>query len=373
VNSVLIFETPAQVLADALVLVSRAVAQRDQVPAMTGVLLKAGAGEVELTATDGEMGMRVAFAAAVEAEGSLLIPARTFADLLRLVPADASVQMRGLEGQVGIRFLRSRFDLPTLSHDEFPPLEFESGVEPLRVRGDALKEIVRRTSYAVSARDDGRLFTIGMYLTVNDGHVTAATTDNHRLAWARVPALNDGAEHEILVPARALGEICRALPDDEVELFFEPGRLVVRTSGGLSAFLTAIRAQFPDTRRVVFETYATTVRFDLRTVLAAVERTGLVADQKNARIRVRVDEDLMRISAGSSEGGQGAEEVAVELHGEPVELVFGPRYLIDGLRSLPEGPSVLEVMHGESPARFRADIEVCDQFAIVMPLRQTES
>lgn len=368
----LIFETPAQVLSDALVLVSRAVAMRDQVPAMTGVLLRAAQGEVELTATDGELAMRVSVPAAVEAEGAVLVPARTFADLLRLVPPETSVQFRGLEGQVGIRFLRSRFDLPTLRSEEFPPLDFESQAQAFTVRGDALKDLVRRTNYAVSARDDGRLFTIGMYLTLREGYLSAATTDNHRLAWARVPA-SDGEDQEILLPARALAEIVRALPDDEVEVRFEAGRLLLRTPGGLTTFLTAIRAQFPDTRRIVFDSYATTVRFDLQPVLTAVERTQLVADQKNARLRLRVEENLLRISASSSDGGQGAEEVAVETNGEPVELVFGPKYLVDGLRSLPDGPAVLEVMHAESPARFRPDVERRDQFAIVMPLRQTES
>jgi DNA polymerase-3 subunit beta len=193
------------------------------------------------------------------------------------------------------------------------------------------------------------------------------------LAWARVTVSSEGPEQEILLPARALSEIVRALPDDDIELRFESGRLMLRTPGGLSTFLTAIRAQFPDTRRVVFDSYATTVRFDLPTLLSAVERTQLVADQKNARIRVRVEENLLRISASSSEGGQGAEEVPVETAGEPVELVFGPKYLVDGLRSLPDGQAVLEVMHAESPARFRPDVDRRDQFAIVMPLRQTES
>ena len=369
----LIFELTAQSLADALILVSRAVAMRDQVPAMTGVLLRAAQGEVELTATDGELAMRVAVPAAVEAEGGVLVPARTFADLLRLVPPDTSVQFRGLDGQVGIRFLRSRFDLPTLRAEEFPPLDFASQAEPFKVRGDALKELVRKTSYAVSARDDGRLFTIGMFLALREGYLSAATTDNHRLAWARVPVTSEAPDQEILLPARAFSEIVRALPDDDVEVRFEQGRFLARTPGGLSTFLTAIRAQFPDTRRVVFDTYTTTVRFDLGTVLAAVERTQLVADQKNARIRLRVEENIVRIAASSSEGGQGAEEVAVETSGEPVELVFGPKYLVDGLRSLPDGPAVLDVMHAESPARFRPDIERRDQFAIVMPLRQTES
>jgi len=371
VNTVLIFESPAENLADALLLVSRAVAQRDQVPAMMGVFLRAGEGELELTATNGELAMRTAIPASVESPGSLLVPARTFADLVRLVPADAAIQFRGLEGQVGIRFLRSRFDLPTLRADEFPPLDFTPSVPSYIVRGDALRELVHRTGYAVSQRDDGRLFTVGMQLLFQDGHLSAATTDNHRLAWAHVPMQGEGPQ-EILLPARSFGEIARIMPDDEVELFPEDGRIIMRAPG-LTTFLTSIRAQFPDTKRVVFESYKTTVHFDVEALLSAVERTQLVTDQKNARLKLRVDEALLRVSANSSEGGQGSEEIPAETAGEAVDLVFGPKYLIDALRSLPAGQAVLEVMHAESPALFRPDVPSRDQFAIVMPLRQAES
>lgn len=368
----LIFESPAEQLADALQLVSRAVAQRDQVPSLTGVLLRAGEGELELTATDGELAIRTTVPADVESQGTVLVPARTFADLLRLVPAQAEVEFRGLEGQVGIRFLKSRFDLPTLRSEEFPPLDFSAQGDPLLVRGDGLKELVRKTGYAVSARDDGRLFTIGMHLLVQGGHLSAVTTDNHRLAWAQTPC--EGAEEgkDILVPARPFAEVVRALPDEEVELFFTDARLIVRTHT-MTTYITAIRAQFPDTRRVVFDEYATTARFDVSTLLQAVERTQLVTDQRNARLRLRVEEDSIRISANSSEGGQGSEEVAAQSTGQAVELVFGPKYLIDALRSLHEDAAVLEVMHAESPALFRPDVPERDQFAIVMPLRQAES
>ncbi len=368
----LIFESPAEQLADALQLVSRAVAQRDQVPSLTGVLLRASDGELELTATDGELAIRTTVSAEVEAQGTVLVPARTFADLLRLVPAQAEVEFRGLEGQVGIRFLRSRFDLPTLRSEEFPPLDFSPQGDPVLVRGDGLKELVRKTGYAVSARDDGRLFTIGMYLSVREGHVSAATTDNHRLAWARTPVEGSGDEREILVPARPFAEVVRTLPDEEVELFFNDTRLILRTQS-MTTYVTAIRAQFPDTRRIVFDSYATTVQFDVASLLQAVERTQLVTDQRNARLRLHVEDDLLRVSANSSEGGQGSEEVPVQATGQAVDLVFGPKYLIDALRSLHGENAVLEVMHAESPALFRPDLPERNQFAIVMPLRQAES
>ncbi len=368
----LIFESPAQLLADALQLASRAVAQRDQVPSLTGVLLRASEGELELTATDGELAIRTVVRAEVSSQGTVLVPARTFSDLLRLVPAQAEVEFRGLEGQVGIRFLRSRFDLPTLRSEEFPPLDFTPEGDPLLVRGDGLKDLVRKTIYAVSARDDGRLFTIGMQLGVRDGHLTAAATDNHRLAWARTPVEGAAEEKDILVPARPFAEIVRILPDDEVEVFLNASRLIVRTSA-MTMYITAIRAQFPDTRRVVFDEYATTVRFEVGPLLQAVERTQLVTDQRNARLRVHVEEEALRVSANSSEGGQGSEEVAAQSTGQPVDLVFGPKYLIDALRSLHGERAVLEVMHAESPALFRPDAEPRDQFGIVMPLRQAES
>lgn len=367
----LIIESLASVLSDALVLLGKAVADRDQVPALTGVLLRGREGEVELTASNGEVGIRTAIPCSVEAQDAILVPARLFSDLMRLVPAQENVSLRAVDGQVGIRFLRSRFDLPSLRTEEFPPLVFEPSGPALRIAAQDLKDLVRRVVYAVAQKDDGRLFTTGIHLVAEDGRLCAAATDNHRLAWASTAAADAGQRTEALVPAKPFAELVRALGDAEVELYIETQRVLLRTEA-MTAFVARISTQFPDTSRVVFEKYATTARFDLETLLRAVERTTLVTDQKNARIRLHLDEEGLSVSASSSDAGQGVEALPCELEGSPADLVFGPRYLIDALRNLDGGTVVLQVQHGESPTLLRPDYASYSHFAIVMPLRQND-
>lgn len=367
----LIIDSSANVLSDALVLVGKAVADRDQVPALTGVLLRARENELELTASNGEVGIRTTIACAVESADSILVPARLFSDLMRLVPAHESVSMRAVEGQVGIRFLHSRFDLPSLRVEEFPPLDFAPGGKALRMTAQDLKEIVRRVVYAVAQKDDGRLFTTGIYLVAEEGRIALAATDNHRLAWASAFCVEALEREDALVPARPFAELVRALPDGEVELYIDPQRVLLRTES-MTAFVSRISTQFPDTRRIVFDSYATSVHFDLESLLRAVERISLVTDQKNARIRLHLDEDGISVSASSVDSGQGVESLPCQIDGAPVDLVFGPRYLIDALRSLDSGSVILQAQHGESPTLVRPDYESYSHFAIVMPLRQND-
>lgn len=367
----LIVDSSASVLSDALQLVGRAVADRDQVPALTGVLLRAREGELELTASNGEVGIRTSVNCSVESSDTILVPARLFSDLIKLVPSQENISVRAVDGQVGIRFLRSRFDLPSLRTDEFPPLDFEPTGKELRISVHDLKELVRRVVYAVAQKDDGRLFTTGIHLVAEGGRLAAETTDNHRLAFASMAAPGAEEREEALLPARLFAELVRSLPDGDVSIHIEPQRVLLRTES-ISAFISRITTQFPDTRRVVFDNYATTVRFDLDSLLRAVERTTLVTDQKNARIRLHLDEEGISVSASSTDAGQGVEALAAQLEGNPVDLVFGPRYLIDALRNLDGGGVVLQVQHGESPALLRPDFEKYSHFGIVMPLRQND-
>lgn len=367
----LIVETLASVLSDALVLVGKAVADRDQVPALTGVLLRAREGEVELTASNGEVGIRTAIACAVESPDAILVPARLLSDLMRLVPAQENVSLRAVDGQVGIRFLRSRFDLPSLRTEEFPPLEFATSASALRLAAQDLKDLVRRVGYAVAQKDDGRLFTTGIHLVAEGGRLSAAATDNHRLAWASTAATDAQERLEALVPAKPFVELVRALGDSEVEVYIEPQRVLLRTET-MSAFVARISTQFPDTSRVVFDKYATTARFEVEALLKAVERLTLVTDQKNARVRLHLDEEGISVSASSSDSGQGVEALPCTLEGEAADLVFGPRYLIDALRSLDGGMVALQVQHGESPTLLHPDYPSYSHLAIVMPLRQND-
>ena len=75
-------------LVGALGVVSRAVSTRGAVQVLSGVLLQASAGSLEIAATDMELSLRTRIDASVDGEGAVVLPGKLIADLARLLPAD---------------------------------------------------------------------------------------------------------------------------------------------------------------------------------------------------------------------------------------------------------------------------------------------
>src|SRR5512133_2294904 len=77
-----------QSLAHGLGIVSRAVSPRSTLPVLSNVLVATDEGRLRLSATNLEMGITNWIGARIEEEGSITVPARTFADLVNTLPAD---------------------------------------------------------------------------------------------------------------------------------------------------------------------------------------------------------------------------------------------------------------------------------------------
>ncbi len=113
--------TNREELVSKLSIVSRAVSTRAATQALSGVLLSASEGTLTLTATDLDLGLRTDLEAAIENEGSVLLPGRLLAEVARSL-ADTKVEIEAREAQqdVEIRSGSSSFHLRVLPVADFP-------------------------------------------------------------------------------------------------------------------------------------------------------------------------------------------------------------------------------------------------------------
>src|SRR5919204_6694763 len=73
-------------LAQKLAVVGRGVSTRTAVQILSGILVRAAEGRVELAATDMELSIRASLDAQVDGAGAVVVPGRLFVDLSRLLP-----------------------------------------------------------------------------------------------------------------------------------------------------------------------------------------------------------------------------------------------------------------------------------------------
>jgi len=323
-------------LVSTLQLVSRVVSTRSTLPALAGILVIADEEGVTLRATDMELGLsRALDGAAIDRPGTVLVPGRLLADVVRNLPeGEVSFAQRPEQGDVEITAGNARFHLRTLPADDFPRLP-ELEAEIVKLPAAALAEMIDRVARAAS-RDEVRPILTGVLLEAEGTRLTMVATDSYRLS-VKHNELADPIPQPINanVPARALRELARAIASEEpeeVEIAMPRNQAMFR-AGGVLLSSRLIEGQFPSWRQLIPESYEHEVRLPREELLEVARRVGQLA-QRNAPLRLRFSEDELTVAAETPDVGDASEGMPAPFSGEPIEIAFNPQFLIDGIDSV---------------------------------------
>src|SRR5215218_1954185 len=173
---------PKEELAQKLAVVGRAVSTRTSVQILTGILLRAEAGEVTLAATDMEISLRVSVEGQIEDQGAVVVPGRLLVDIVRLLPGgDVAIEHRGDEGLVRVTSGSASYALHTYNPDDFPRLPAVEGARNFEVDRTAFLETVAKVSRSAS-RDESRPVLTGIHVRIEGATLVMAATDSYRLS-----------------------------------------------------------------------------------------------------------------------------------------------------------------------------------------------
>src|SRR6266568_2910595 len=110
-------------LAQKLGVVSRGVSTRSAVQILSGILLQAEEGTLELAATDMELSLRTSVEAQIEDRGAAVVPGRLLVDLVRLLPKnDVLIEHKLEENTLQVTCGSAEYRLRTYSVEDFPRL-----------------------------------------------------------------------------------------------------------------------------------------------------------------------------------------------------------------------------------------------------------
>jgi len=333
--------TKREELVDKLSVVSRAVSTRAATQALSGVLVTAAEGRVTLSATDLDMALETTVAAEVETEGSVLLPGRLLAEVVRsLADPTVEIESREAEHDVEIRSGSSSFHLRVLPAEDFPKLPAPAE-QVLKIPAKELGASIELVAPAAS-RDDMRPVLTGVFVTASGSEMTMVATDSYRLAVKRTQLGNElGGEIEANIPARALRELGRILSSEGVEeatVSLLPNQAVFQ-AGAILLSTRLIEGQFPNFRQLLPESYDHDVRLPRGDFLDVTRRVSQLA-QRNAPLRLAFSSGELTVSAETPDVGDARETMPAAFDGESLEIGFNPEFLKEGIESV-EGDEVL--------------------------------
>jgi DNA polymerase-3 subunit beta len=363
------FRCERDTLADAVATAQRAVASRTgAMPVLSGLRVSLTPGSLELVGTDLELTIRVQIPAETDGEGSAVVPARLFSEIVRQLDGD-TVAVELADDDARIEAGRFATTLRTLSAAEFPrlPEVSEGGV---RVEAAAFAEALRQVVPGAS-RDDARPILTGVLLTASAGGLRLVATDSYRLALRDlqgVSMLEEG--QKVLVAAKGLGEVQRLLSGETGEIDVVLGeREVVFRVDTTEVTTRLIEGEFPNYQQLIPSGYPNRLTVSRDALQAAVNRVRLVGQSKDtAPIRLGMNAEGLELSAIAQDVGEAHESVEAKYEGTDLTVAFNSQFLLDGIDAAASDEVVIESIDPLKPAVLKAT-DSGDFLYLLMPVR----
>lgn len=358
--------------------VQSVVERRNTIPILSNVLIEAQKNRLSLMATDLDMEVVETVEADVARPGATTVSAHTLYDIVRKLPDGAQVQLDagGTEGRVSLVAGRSRFQLANLPREDFPAMS--AGALPHRFALEAadLRKLIDKTRFAIST-EETRYYLNGIFLHAfaakEQNLFRAVATDGHRLARFEMP-LPEGAEGMtgVIVPRKAVQELRKLLDDAAGLIEIAVSDTKIRFAFG-SVVLTSklIDGSFPDYQRVIPTGNDKILDVNARDLAEAVDRVATISAEKTRAVKLNVERARLALSVINPEAGSASEELPVDFNGEPMEIGFNSRYLLDILQQLDGSEAKFLLADAGSPTVVRdagADADLSTLY-VLMPMR----
>ena len=343
------FSCEKALLQAAISTTSRAVSPKSSIPALEGILLEAGS-DLRLTGYNLETGIRTIVPADIREEGTLVLGARLFGEIIRKLPDDI-VTFQAENYMVNIKCGMSELNILGTDPEEFPELPTVEYQNSLILPQSKLKAMISQTLFAVSDNESRPIHT-GSLFEVDGNGLTIVSVDGYRLAL-RHEAIDkkEGAEtFSFVVPGAALSEVEKICSDvDEPASVTQGARHVMFKVGDTMLVSRRLEGEFLAYRQAIPRNNTIHVEGDTRALLSSIDRVSLIiSDKLKSPLRCVFDSNLLKISTKTAIG-DAYDECPLSGDGGGLEIGFNNKYLMDALKAAPADKVRLELTTGVSP------------------------
>lgn len=352
------------------------VGSKATMPILSNVLIEAEKDCITLTTTNLDLGIRVKVKAEVKETGSVTLPVKRLAGIVRELPQlDVSFDAAP-NHQVKLNSGGSVFRIMGIGKEEFPPLPDFSDDKTFSLDQAELISMLRSVAYAQS-NDETRYILNGVYFNFRDGKLSLVATDGRRLALIakefEVPADKAGS---IILPAKTVSELLRMLDKGEkLKISFNDRRAAFQINAdnpdtglvdSIYLYSKVVEGNYPNYQQVIPRETHQRIKLERELFNECVHRAALVCSDKSNSVKLKVSNNLLEISASSPDFGESHESMAIAYSGPDLQVAFNPQFIVDPLSALTKDEIYFELKDEVSPGVIKTlENFVC----VVMPVR----
>lgn len=355
--------------------VVKGVASKTTMPILEGILIQTNDNEIKLTTYDLEIGIEYVMECDVKEQGSTVVNAIMFSEIIRKLPdTEISISL-DKNNLLIIECEGSLYKLATMNPEEFPELPKIDVENSIELEQKSLKEMIRKTIFAVSTEENRPIFT-GCLFEIKNNRLNVVAVDGFRLAW-KTKALKEAVKDFVaVIPGRTLNEINKILLDsfDIVKIGVNKNQALFEMEN-CKIVTRLLDGEFLNYSSVIPENWETRIRVDRKNIQDCFERISLIsasAIEKEKKYPVKVCVDIGKVIIScTNQTGDAKEEIYCATEGQNLEAGFNPKYFLDALRAIDDPEIYVDFGTSISPCIIRP-IDDGDYIYMILPIRMKE-
>ena len=359
-------------LLKALNSVIKGVASKTTNPILEGILIQTNDNQIKLTTYDMELGIEYVIDSEIKEQGSTVVNAIMFSEIIRKLP-DSEIYITLNENNLlEIECEGALYKLTTMNPDEFPELpkiEVENSID---LEQNMLKNMIRKTIFAVSTEENRQIFT-GCLFEVENNKLNVVAVDGFRLALRSIYLPVKVSNFKAVIPGKTLNEITKILSDsfDNVKIGIAKNQALFEMENCKIVSRT-LDGEFLNYKSVIPNTWETRIRVNKNSLQDSFERISLISAssiEKEKKYPVKVSVDIGKIIIScTNQTGEAKEEIFISTEGKNIEAGFNPKYFLDTLKAIDDEEVFVEFGTSISPCLVKP-IENSEYIYMILQIR----
>ncbi len=347
-------------------------------PILNNILISTEKNFLNLAATDLEIGINLWILTQIKKEGKITIPSRLFSSFINLLP-NKKISLEVKDNDLFIECENYKTQIKGLSAEEFPIIPKITNGDTVSIEAPSFcKNLNQIVDIAVPSSIRPEIS--GIYFLFQKNLITIAATDSFRLGEKKIFLKNNSnleKEYSLILPQKTAKEIVNIFNEKqgELKMYFSPNQVMFEypmeetTHAEIQIISRLIEGEYPNYQEIIPKKYTTRLTLNKDEFLNQIKTASLFSGKIN-EVKIKADskENKIKAFSQSSDIGEYESSVSGKIEGEPIEISFNHRFLLDGLSSIRAPEIIFELNKETGPGVLKA-VGDDTYIYVVMPIK----
>ncbi len=363
-------------LKSGLSVVEKNIGKNLSLPILDNVLINTEDSFLNLISTDLETVIRLWILTKVIKKGKAVIPVKFLSNFISSLPDEKiAIEVKGQNLHIECQNFKTQ--IQGYDPEEFPIIPEFKELEVLEIDNkrfcQGISQVVN-IAYQSTTRPE----ISGIYFSFSKNTVTIAATDSFRLAEKNIILENSvNKERSFILPQKSAREIISILEDKEglLKIYFSENQVLCEfplkeiKHPQIQITSRLVEGDYPNYKDIIPNKFQTNIVLKKDEFLNQIKIASLFSNRNNeVKISVNPKNKQVEIFAQNPSVGQNKSNLLAKIEGDPAEISFNYKFLIDGLSNIKSSEVIFAISKEDGPCILKPMADT-SYIYVVMPIK----